>query len=350
MACHYLGSTKYEYLLLNILLTGGTGYIGSHTAVVLANAGHSAILFDNFCNSNQSVSDRINRITGQTIPCVRGDLRNTDLLAKTLTEYKIEAVMHFAGFKAVAESVQEPLKYYDNNVAGSISLLAAMRRVNIKTIVFSSSATVYGEPQYLPYDEEHPLNPINTYGRTKLQVEEILQDLAKSDQQWKIAVLRYFNPVGAHESGLIGEDPNGVPNNLMPYIMQVASGKLPHLKIFGNDYDTRDGTGERDYIHVMDLAEGHLAALKYLDKVTGCEIFNLGTGQTVSVLELVKAYEQTFGKIIPSVVAPRRSGDLPIYFSKTSKASEKMGWKANRGLNDICSSAVCWQKFTNLSI
>ena len=284
------------------------------------------------------------------IPCIEGDVRDTGLLVRTLTEFKIDAVIHFAGLKAVGESGQQPLKYYDNNVAGSISLLEAMKQTDVKTIVFSSSATVYGEPQYLPYDEEHPLNPINTYGRTKLQVEEILQDLANSDSKWCIALLRYFNPVGAHESGLIGEDPNGIPNNLMPYIMQVASGKLPHLNIFGNDYDTRDGTGERDYIHVMDLAEGHLAALKYLDQSTGCEIFNLGTGQAVSVIKLVKAYEQASGKIIPTVIAPRRSGDLPIYYSKTLKAFEKMGWQANRGVADICTSTVCWQKFRSLSV
>ena len=335
---------KYENLLLNILLTGGTGYIGSHTAVVLANAGHSIVLFDNFCNSNQSVSDRINRIANQTIPCIKGDVRNTGLLIKTFAEFKIEAVIHFAGLKAVGESGQEPLKYYDNNVAGSISLLEAMKKVNIKIIVFSSSATVYGEPQYLPYDEEHPLNPINTYGRTKLQVEEILQDLAKSDPQWRIALLRYFNPVGAHESGLIGEDPNGIPNNLMPYIIQVASGKLPHLNIFGNDYDTRDGTGERDYIHVMDLAEGHLAALSFLQNHQGCETFNLGTGKPVSVMELLGAYEQACGQKMPTKLASRREGDLPIYYAKPNKAKEHLGWIATRGILDISNSSYRWQQ------
>lgn len=329
---------------MNILLTGGTGYIGSHTAVVLANAGHSVVLFDNFCNSNRTVSNRINQIANQNIPCIQGDVRDTALLIKTLTEFKINSVIHFAGLKAVGESDQDPLKYYDNNVAGSISLLEAMKRVNVKTIVFSSSATVYGEPQYLPYDEEHPLNPINAYGRTKLQVEEILQDLAISDSEWRIALLRYFNPVGAHESGLIGEDPNGIPNNLMPYIMQVASGKLPHLNIFGNDYETRDGTGERDYIHVMDLAEGHIAALRYLDQHTGCEIFNLGAGQPVSVLELLQHYEQASGKKIPTTVAQRRSGDLPIYYAKASKAKGKMGWQTSRTLEDICISSLNWQR------
>lgn len=335
---------------MNILLTGGTGYIGSHTAVVLANAGHFVVLLDNFCNSNQSVSDRINRITSQTIPCIKGDVRDTDLLIKTLAEFNIEAVIHFAGLKAVAESAQEPLKYYDNNVAGSISLLEAMKQANIKTIVFSSSATVYGEPQYLPYDEEHPLNPINTYGRTKLQVEEILQDLAKSDPHWSVALLRYFNPVGAHESGLIGEDPNGIPNNLMPYIMQVASGKLPHLNIFGNDYDTRDGTGERDYIHVVDLAEGHLATLNYIQNHRGCEIFNLGTGKPVSVMELLSAYEKACGKKMPTKLAPRRDGDLPIYYAKPNKAREYLAWKAKSGIEDICMSSYRWQKFSSQPI
>ena len=328
---------------MNILLTGGTGYIGSHTAVVLANAGHGVVLLDNFCNSSQSVSKRINKITQKEIPCIEGDVRDTQLLIKMLTDFKIDAVIHFAGLKAVGESAQEPLKYYANNVAGSISLFAAMQQVNVKTIVFSSSATVYGEPIYLPYDEEHPLKPINTYGRTKLQVEEILQDLAKSDATWKIALLRYFNPVGAHESGLIGEDPNGIPNNLMPYIMQVASGILPHLNIFGDDYDTRDGTGERDYIHVMDLAEGHLAALSYLNKNTGCEVFNLGTGKPASVLELVKAYEEASGKKIPTKIGLRRDGDLPIYYAKANKSQAKLGWQASRSVADMCASTNNWQ-------
>ena len=328
---------------MNILLTGGTGYIGSHTAVVLANAGHGVVLLDNFCNSSQGVSKRINKITQKEIPCIEGDVRDTQLLIKTLIDFKIDAVIHFAGLKAVGESAQEPLKYYDNNVGGSISLLEAMEQSNVKTIVFSSSATVYGEPIYLPYDEEHPLKPINTYGRTKLQVEEILQDLAKSDATWKIALLRYFNPVGAHESGLIGEDPNGIPNNLMPYVMQVASGKLPHLNIFGDDYDTKDGTGERDYIHVMDLAEGHVAALSYLNKNTGCEVLNLGTGVPVSVLELVGAYEKVSGKKIPAEIASRREGDLPIYYAKASKAKERMGWQASRTIADICTSSLHWQ-------
>ncbi|MBT8529308.1 UDP-glucose 4-epimerase GalE [Polynucleobacter paneuropaeus] len=330
---------------MNILLTGGAGYIGSHTAVVLANAGYGVVLFDNFCNSNHSVSARINKITNQDIPCIEGDVRNTQLLIKILIDLKIDAVIHFAGLKAVGESNQEPLRYYDNNVGGSISLLEAMQEAKVRTIIFSSSATVYGEPQYLPYDEQHPLKPINAYGRTKLQVEEILQDLAQSDSSWRIALLRYFNPVGAHESGLIGEDPNDTPNNLMPYVMQVASGKLPHLNIFGNDYDTRDGTGERDYIHVMDLAEGHLAALNYLKKNSGCEIFNLGSGSPISVLELIASYERASGKQIPTKIAPRRNGDLPIYYAKADKAKEILRWRPNRGLAEMCVDASKWKDY-----
>jgi UDP-glucose 4-epimerase len=330
---------------LNILLTGGAGYIGSHTAVVLANAGYKPVLIDNFCNSNKSVSSRINRLVGQPIPCIEGDVRNTSLVIKALTDFNINAVIHFAALKAVGESGAEPLKYFDNNVAGTISLLKAMKKTNIKKIVFSSSATVYGNPESLPYDENHPLNPINTYGRTKLQVEEILQDLAKSDANWKIALLRYFNPVGAHKSGLIGEDPTGIPNNLMPYILKVASGQLPQLNIFGNDYETRDGTGERDYIHVMDLAEGHLAALNYLKDIPGCHSFNLGTGKPVSVLELVGACEKAYEKKIAVTIAPKRSGDLPIYYANVAKAKALMGWSAQRNLEEICVSSIKWQKY-----
>jgi UDP-glucose 4-epimerase len=344
VVAHYIDLIKYENLPLNILLTGGTGYIGSHTAVVLANAGHSVVLLDNFCNSNQSVSERINQITNQMIPCIKGDVRDTGLLVKKFIEFKIEAVIHFAGLKAVGESAEEPLKYYQNNVAGSISLLEAMKKVNVKKLIFSSSATVYGHPKYLPYDEEHPLSPINAYGRTKLQVEQILQDLAESDPTWRLVILRYFNPVGSHESGLIGEQPYGIPNNLMPFIMQVAGGKLPFLNIYGDDYDTKDGTGERDYIHVMDLAEGHLAALNFLSRKVGCNIFNLGTGMPVSVLELVQMYENKLGKKIARKFGNRRVGDLAVYFAKVEKANQLLGWRASRGLAEICSSSIKWQK------
>jgi len=330
---------------LNILLTGGTGYIASHTSVVLDSAGHNVVLFDNFSNSRRSVSRRVNQICKKVIPCIEGDIRDTLLLIKILGDFKIDAVMHFAGLKSVAESDQEPLKYYDNNVAGSISLLEAMKKTGVKSIVFSSSATVYGTPNYLPYDEKHPLNPINTYGRTKLQVEQILLDLANSDPTWSIALLRYFNPVGAHESGLIGEDPNGIPNNLMPYVTQVVAGILPHVNIFGNDFDTRDGTGERDYIHIMDLAEGHHAALNYLANRHGCEIFNFGTGTPVSVLELIGAYQKAADKNIPVKIAPRRIGDLATYYANPKKVFELTGWKAARGIHDICLSTMQWEEF-----
>jgi UDP-glucose 4-epimerase len=330
---------------LKILLTGGAGYIGSHTAVVLASAGHSVVLFDNFCNSSKSVTTRINQIINQLLTCIEGDIRDEELLIKTMRDFQIEAVIHFAGLKAVGESTQEPLRYFNNNVAGSISLFEAMKQASVKTIVFSSSATVYGQPQYLPYDEIHPLNPINPYGRTKLQVEEILQDFAKSDPSMRIALLRYFNPVGSHESGLIGEDPISIPNNLMPYIARVAAGVLPQLNIFGNDYDTRDGTGERDYIHVMDLAEGHLAALNYLSLQSGCNIFNLGSGNSVSVLELVREFEVVSQSTIPYSVTNRRVGDLASCFASVSKAKSLLGWSAKRDLSDMCKTSWNWQKY-----
>jgi len=330
---------------LNILLTGGTGYIASHTAIVLAEAKHNVVLLDNFSNSKRSVSIRINQICNQAIPCIEGDVRDTPLVIKTLSDFKIDAVVHFAGLKSVAESVQEPLHYYNNNISGSISLLEAMEKVDVKTIVFSSSATVYGAPNYLPYDEIHPLNPINTYGRTKMQAEQILQDLANSDPKWNIALLRYFNPVGAHASGLIGEEPCGIPNNLMPYIMQVSSGRLPHLNIFGNNFDTLDGTGERDYIHIIDLAEGHLAALKYLQSHGGCQAFNLGTGNPVSVLQLVKAYEKASGKKIPTKITRRRLGDLAICYANPKKAFELLHWKAAKSIDDMCLSAMQWENY-----
>lgn len=330
---------------MNILLTGGTGYIGSHTAVVLSQAGHEVVLLDNFCNSSPSVLERLEEILGKALPCIEGDVRDTDVVEKVLREYKIDAVIHFAGLKAVSESVANPVLYYTNNVQGSISLLQAMQKVGVKVFVFSSSATVYGEPQYLPYDENHPTKPMNPYGQSKLQVEEILRDLAISDPDWKIASLRYFNPVGAHESGLIGEDPNGIPNNLMPYVAKVASGELPHLNIFGNDYETADGTGERDYIHVMDLAEGHFAAISFLENAYGLHVVNFGAGLPISVLDLVNAFEIACEVKIKKVIAPRRSGDLPIYYSDPSKAKTELGWNARRSINEICKSEWKWRSF-----
>lgn len=324
---------------MNILLTGGAGYIGSHTAVVLAEAGHEVVLLDNFCNSDPNTLKRLQKILGKALPCIEADVRDTDIIEKVLREYKIDAVIHFAGLKSVAESVANPILYYSNNVQGSISLLQAMQKVGGKTLVFSSSATVYGEPQYLPYDEEHPTKPMNPYGQSKLQVEEILRDLAASDPQWRIVSLRYFNPVGAHESGLIGENPNGIPNNLMPYIVKVASGSLPHLNIFGSDYETADGTGERDYIHVMDLAEGHMASLNFLKDRTGMEIINLGTGKLVSVLELVSVFEKVNRQVLKKIFTQKRHGDLPAYYASTDKARNLLSWKTSRSLETMCRSA-----------
>lgn len=329
---------------MNVLLTGGSGYIGSHTATVLSQAGHNTVLFDNLCNSREDVAYRLEHISGQRIPLVQGDVRNTSLLAATLREHHIDAVMHFAGLKAVSESVIDPLRYYDNNVNGTLSLLQAMQVANVQTLVFSSSATVYGLPRYLPYDESHPTLAINPYGKTKLMVEQMLADLAHSDPRWRIAVLRYFNPVGAHESGEIGEDPRGVPNNLMPFIAQVAEGRRAILSIFGNDYPTLDGTGVRDYVHVMDLAEGHLAALRLLQSQTGCHVFNLGAGQGFSVLEIVRAFEAVIGRALPVKYVDRRPGDLPEYYASVEKAQTLLGWKARRNLNDMCASTWKWQQ------
>lgn len=330
---------------MNILLTGGAGYIGSHTAVVLAKAGHNVIIFDNFCNSNQSVLERLKQIVNQELACIDGDVRDTALLTKVLQEYKIDAVIHFAGLKAVGESVQKPIEYYANNVQGTISLLEAMNFANIKSLVFSSSATVYGDPQYLPIDESHPTSATNAYGRSKLHIEEMLQDVARSDPDWKIMCLRYFNPVGAHESGLIGEDPNGIPNNLLPFIAQVAVGKLPKLNIYGNDYPTPDGTGVRDYIHVMDLAEGHLAALEFNTKYSGWDAINLGTGKGLSVIEVLGEYERASGKSISYAIEKRRAGDIASCFAKADKAKKLLKWEAKRNIQDMCSSGWLWQQY-----
>jgi len=324
---------------MNILLTGGAGYIGSHTCVALEEAGHSVVIFDNFCNSSPTVIQRLEIVLGKPLAYVEGDVRNTELLQATLKNYHIDAVIHFAGLKSVGESVQSPLNYYENNVQGTLSLLRAMLNLGIKKLVFSSSATVYGDPLYLPIDEAHPLDPQNPYGQTKLQIEEILKDVAKADQEWEITVLRYFNPTGAHQSGLLGEMPQGTPNNLMPYIAQVASGKLSELKVFGSDYPTTDGTGVRDYIHVLDLAEGHLAALAYLDQIQGLEIFNLGTGQGYSVLQMMQAYEEVCGKKIPCKIVGRRPGDIASCYASIAKANQVLAWSASRTLLDMCKSS-----------
>jgi UDP-glucose 4-epimerase len=328
---------------VNILLTGGAGYIGSHTAVVLAQAGHEVVLLDNFCNSRKSVLGRLQKILGKTLPCIEGDVRDTTLVTKTLQDYKIDAVIHFAGLKAVGESVDKPIEYYANNVQGTISLLEAMKLINVKTLVFSSSATVYGDPQYLPIDEDHPTSATNAYGRSKLHIEEMLKDVSNSDAGWKIICLRYFNPVGAHESGLIGEDPNGLPNNLMPYIAQVAAGKLPHVNIYGNNYPTADGTGVRDYIHVVDLAEGHLAALNFLVSNAGIATINLGVGFGHSVLEIIGNFEFVSKKTIPYKMAQRRVGDIASCFAKVELAKQKLLWSANRDLKASCMNAWEWE-------
>ena len=329
---------------MNILLTGGLGFIGSHTAVVLAQQGHQVVILDNLCNSQMEVLANLESITGKKLRFYEADIREGLALRKILSDNQIEAVMHFAGLKSVAESAQDPLKYYDNNVCGTINLIEAMQAEKINKFIFSSSATVYGVPQYLPYDEDHPLKPINTYGKTKLQVEEILQDLVKSDPNWSVVALRYFNPVGAHESGLIGESPKGVPNNLMPYICQVASGKLPHLNIFGDDYETKDGTGERDYIHVMDLAEGHVAALQYLKNHPGWHPYNLGSGKPLSVLDLVTAFEGVINQELKKMFVARRPGDLPSYYANPERAKNWLNWEAARSLDEIVKSAWLWQE------
>jgi UDP-glucose 4-epimerase len=334
---------------LNILLTGGSGYIGSHTAVVLQEAGHRVFIYDNFCNSDPMVSLTLEKITNQPFKTIQGDIRDTVLLQQTLETHHIDAVIHFAGLKAVGESAKIPVDYYANNVQGTISLLQAMQAASHRptTLVFSSSATVYGDPQYLPINESHPTGATNPYGRTKLHIEEILGDLARADSNWRIACLRYFNPVGAHPSGLIGENPNGIPNNLMPFVAQVAVGKLKQLNVFGNDYDTSDGTGVRDYIHVMDLAEGHLAALRYLGDShinAGLHTFNLGTGRGFSVLEMVKAFESASGQSIPFHIAPRREGDIASCYASTELAEQKLGWKATRDLKAMCESSWHFQQ------
>jgi UDP-glucose 4-epimerase len=327
-----------------ILLTGGTGYIGSHTAVALAEAGHDVVLLDNLTNSRRDVVDRLRQITGRTFAFYETDVRDRKAVADVLRTTGCTAVVHFAGLKAVGESVQKPLEYFDNNVGGTVSLLQAMQDTGVSTIVFSSSATVYGEPKYLPLDEKHPTSAVNPYGRTKLHIEEMLADLCRADPAWRVACLRYFNPAGAHPSGLIGEDPNGIPNNLMPYIAKVASGELASLRVFGNDYATPDGTGVRDYIHVVDLADGHAAALSFLQRQAGWHAINLGTGRGFSVLEMLRAFEQACGHPIAHEYKPRRAGDVASCYADPAKASSVLGWHASRGIGEMCESTWRWCK------
>lgn len=325
---------------MNILLTGGMGYIGSHTAVELLDIGHHVVLYDNLCNSSVDVLERIEAITHKKPKFVHGDIRDAALLLKTLTSEKIDAVIHFAGLKAVGESCAKPLSYYDNNVAGTVTMLEAMAKANVKRLIFSSSSTVYGTPQKLPLTEDHPLGGVtNPYGRTKLMIEEILRDLCAADQDFSAVCLRYFNPIGAHPSGLIGENPNGIPNNLLPYVARVASGKLARLRVFGNDYPTKDGTGVRDYIHVVDLAKGHAKAIDYVSSMKGCKAINLGTGTGYSVLEIVKAFEKACGKPIAYEIAPRRDGDIAANWADPSLAKQLLNWEAHYGIEQMCEHA-----------
>ena len=326
----------------NILVTGGAGYIGSHTCVELLSQGYQVVVYDNFSNSHPEALKRVEQITGKKVELVKGDIRDQALLEKTLKEYKCEAVIHFAGLKAVGESVEKPLEYYDNNIIGTHRLLTAMKNVGLNTMVFSSSATVYGEPQYLPLDEKHPLSATSPYGRSKLFIEDMLRDCFKAEADWKIIILRYFNPVGAHESGLIGEDPRGEPNNLMPFVAQVAVGRREILSVWGGDYLTPDGTGVRDYIHVVDLAKGHLKALEVL-KQPQCIEVNLGAGQGYSVLEVIKLFEVASGKSIRYTISPRRLGDVASCYADASLAFNFLGWKAESGLQKICIDHWRWQ-------
>lgn len=327
-----------------ILVTGGCGYIGSHTCIQLIKQGIDPVIIDNLYNGKEIVLDRIKKITGKRPRFYQGDIRNKDLLDTIFKENNIKGVIHFAGLKAVGESVRKPLEYYDVNVYGTINLLDAMKKANVKKFIFSSSATVYGTQPIIPYIETMETGePTQPYGRSKLFIEKILQDLSIADQDWSITILRYFNPVGAHPSGLIGEDPQGIPNNLMPYITQVAIGKLASLAVFGNDYETRDGTCIRDFIHVMDLAEGHLAALNYNDTQSGVNIFNLGSGQGNSVLEVIATFENVFRKKLPYHFAPRRDGDLPAYWANADRAKKLLNWETRLNLHDMVQDSWNWQ-------
>jgi UDP-glucose 4-epimerase len=325
-----------------ILVTGGAGYIGSHACVELLTAGEAVVIFDNFCNSSRLLPDRVQKICGKRPLVVEGDIRNQSAVEKAIIEYGCTAVMHFAGLKSVQDSVKNPLDYYDNNVVGTHRLLKAMQNTQVYKFIFSSSATVYGNPLFLPYTESHPLSAINPYGRTKLVIEDMLRDQFASDPRWRIGILRYFNPVGAHPSGMIGEDPTGVPNNLVPFIAQVAIGRREQLNVWGADYDTPDGSGVRDYIHVMDLASGHMAALNKLDDPK-CFAVNLGRGIGSSVFEVIRAFENASGKHIPFVVRPRRPGDIGAYYASTDYAAEFLNWRATKSLETMCVDHWRWQ-------
>ncbi len=329
---------------MTVLVTGGAGYIGSHTVVQLLEAGYEVVVFDNLSNSSVESLKRVEKITDRSVTFYKGDILDKKALTDVFSKHNIDSVIHFAGLKAVGESVAKPLYYYHNNITGTLVLCEVMKEFSVKNIVFSSSATVYGDPEIIPITEESKLSATNPYGRTKLMLEEILQDLNVADSSFNVAILRYFNPIGAHESGTIGEDPNGIPNNLVPYISQVAVGKREKLGVFGDDYDTHDGTGVRDYIHVVDLATGHLKALNKLEEKPGVVIYNLGTGTGYSVLDMVKAFEKAAGREIPYVINERRAGDIATCYAEPSFALKELGWKATKNIEDMCQDSWRWQK------
>ena len=330
---------------MNVLVTGGAGYIGSHTCVELLEAGHQVIVLDNLYNASEEALNRVREITGKPVKFYKGDIADAPLLEKIFEEDKPDVCIHFAGLKAVGESVEKPLEYYQNNIAGTLNLLLVMRKYNMKNMIFSSSATVYGDPAFVPITEECPKGQCtNPYGWTKSMLEQIFMDLYRADNDWNIILLRYFNPIGAHKSGTMGENPNGIPNNLMPYVTQVAVGKLKELGVFGNDYDTPDGTGVRDYIHVVDLAIGHVKALKKIQENAGLCIYNLGTGHGYSVLDIVKNFEKATDVKIPYVIKPRRPGDIATCYCDPTKAKEELGWEAQYGIEDMCADSWRWQK------
>ena len=328
--------------MATILVTGGCGYIGSHTVLGLLNKNYDVVVVDNFSNSSFESIRRVQKITGKTVTFYEADIRDTERMEKIFSSHNFDAVIHFAAYKAVGESCRLPLKYYENNISGTVSLLQIMERHNVKKIIFSSSATVYGDPERLPLDENCRLSTTNPYGSTKLMMENIMQDVQKADSAWNIILLRYFNPVGAHESGLIGEDPKGIPNNLMPFVAQVASGKLSCINVFGNDYDTPDGTGVRDYIHVVDLALGHIAAIEKCNE-SGVHIYNLGTGRGYSVLEMIHAFEKACGKELPYKICDRRPGDIAACYAAPDKAKAELDWEAKFGIEEMCASQWKWQ-------
>lgn len=332
-----------EVRQMRILVTGGAGYIGSHTAIVLLEQGHQVVIVDNLCNSKRVAVDRIEELSGKKVVFYQYDVCDEEKMREVFSKEKIDAVIHFAGLKAVGESVTVPLRYYDNNLTSTLTLLKVMKQFQVGNLVFSSSATVYGEPATVPIREDFPLSATNPYGATKLMIERVLMDCANADKEFHPVLLRYFNPVGAHESGKIGEDPNGIPNNLVPYIAQVAVGKLEKLHVFGGDYPTPDGTGVRDYIHVVDLARGHVSALKKLEERCGLFVCNLGTGKGYSVLEVLRAYEKACGKTLPYVVDPRRPGDIAECYADPERAEREMGWKARYGIEEMCASSWKWQ-------